>query len=33
LALLIGTVFVVANLAADALVVYVTPKLRDQVRA
>jgi peptide/nickel transport system permease protein len=32
LALLIGTVFVVANLVADAIVVYVTPKLRDQVR-
>ncbi len=33
LALMIGTVFVVANLAADAIVVYVTPKLRDQVRS
>jgi peptide/nickel transport system permease protein len=32
LALMIGTVFVVANLVADAIVVYVTPKLRDQVR-
>jgi len=32
LALLIGAVFVVANLAADALVVSVTPKLRDAVR-
>jgi peptide/nickel transport system permease protein len=32
LAVLIGTVFVLANLAADAIVVYVTPKLRDLVR-
>ena len=32
LALMIGALFVVANLAADAIVVYVTPKLRDAVR-
>jgi peptide/nickel transport system permease protein len=32
MALLIGAVFVIANLAADAIVVYVTPKLRDTVR-
>ncbi|GIF62587.1 peptide ABC transporter permease [Asanoa ishikariensis] len=32
LALMIGALFVVANLAADAIVVYVTPKLRDTVR-
>ena len=32
LAVMIGTVFVLANLAADAIVVYVTPKLRDLLR-
>ncbi|GAA2577366.1 ABC transporter permease [Dactylosporangium fulvum] len=32
LALMIGALFVIANLAADAIVVYVTPKLRDAVR-
>lgn len=32
LALLVGTGFVVVNLVADALVVYLTPRLRDLVR-
>ncbi|GAA2389905.1 ABC transporter permease [Dactylosporangium salmoneum] len=32
LALMIGALFVIANLVADAIVVYVTPKLRDAVR-
>jgi peptide/nickel transport system permease protein len=32
LALVIGAVFVIVNLLADAVVVMLTPKLRDRVR-